>query len=127
MPCVLSDVCNFPRVRHSVYNYRPSVTQLLRDLSVASPASRITAASYRRDRRLFDSDAGKGHAFFEYDEAREAWARRGGSEHEHFAIQRAVFTRPWSRSTWLLQPLRRGNAWVRYRARRRTRNAVPHP
>ena len=32
-PSVLSDLCNFPRVGHSVYNYRPTVTQLLEDLS----------------------------------------------------------------------------------------------
>jgi hypothetical protein len=35
-PSVLSDLCNFPRVTHTVYNYRPTVEQLLGDLAAAS-------------------------------------------------------------------------------------------
>jgi hypothetical protein len=66
-PSVLSDLCNFPRGRHSVYNYRPSVKQLLQDLSEPLPASRVTPQSYRQNRRFFDDDARKGHAFFEHD------------------------------------------------------------
>jgi hypothetical protein len=50
----------------------------------------------------------------EYHAAREAWVRQGGSEAQHFAMQRAAFTRPWHRGTWTLQLLRRARAWARY-------------
>src|SRR5437588_4882950 len=67
VPSVLSDLCNFARGRHSVYNYLPSVPQLLDDLATPLPESRVTAESYRQDRRFFDGEVRKGHAFFEHD------------------------------------------------------------
>jgi hypothetical protein len=66
-PSVLSDLCNFPRARHSVYNYRPSVEQLLQDLSVGSPTSRVDRDAYRQHQRFFDAEFRKGHAFFDHD------------------------------------------------------------
>jgi hypothetical protein len=50
----------------------------------------------------------------EYHAAREEWARRGGSEEEHLAIQRSAFTRPWRPGTRLVQSLRKAKAWGRY-------------
>jgi hypothetical protein len=67
LPSVLSDLCNFPGVTHSVYNYRPSVEQLLADLSLPRPASRVSDASYRENPQFFDAEARNGHAFFEHD------------------------------------------------------------
>jgi hypothetical protein len=67
LPSVLSDLCNFRKVRHSVYNYRPSVKQLLQDLAAADPVSRISPASYRQNPRFFDAERRNGHAFFEHD------------------------------------------------------------
>jgi hypothetical protein len=51
----------------------------------------------------------------EYHAARLAWAERGGSEEQHFELQRSVFTRPWRPGTWLVQPLRKAKAWGQYR------------
>lgn len=53
----------------------------------------------------------------EYHAARKEWERLGGTDEEHEAIQRRAFTRPWSASTMLIQPLRRSRAWLRYRLR----------
>jgi len=49
----------------------------------------------------------------EYHAERENWARRGGTEEEHFAIQRRTFTRPWPVTTRIAQPLRKVRAWMR--------------
>ena len=54
----------------------------------------------------------------EYHAAREEWARRGGSEAEHVALQRRTFTRRWNAATRALQPLRKARAWARYRRAR---------
>jgi hypothetical protein len=69
VPSILSDLCNFPRGRHALYTYRPTVDQLLRDLSAPGPESRITAQSYQQSPRFFDAEHQKGHAFFEHDPA----------------------------------------------------------
>jgi len=50
----------------------------------------------------------------EYHAERERWLRRGGSEDEHFLMQRRVFTRPWPMATRIVQPLRKARAWLRH-------------
>jgi hypothetical protein len=50
----------------------------------------------------------------EYHALREQWLRRGGTEEEHFTIQRRAFTRPWPMKTRIVQPLRKARAWLEY-------------
>jgi hypothetical protein len=50
----------------------------------------------------------------EYHAERERWLRRGGSEDEHFDMQRRVFTRPWPVATKIMQPLKKARAWLRH-------------